>query len=264
MLIKKYCPILLSMPRNGSTWVQSYIRASYKSRGDGVIPNMGKTLHQKQSSSEFHNEFFGDQEYSQLDTKAKIHLIETLEKLDLVMCHKAFANMFMNKPDLFKWFQSFYKDYNIILLRRRNIWKTYISLLFHNTIDKHVDMKENLHSWHGIGIDEKKEDLLKAAIQTYKVPFKFNKEHFADFTKLVRFYQDEVIPAFPDKWQMWLEDLSDEKLAEMFKVDVQKEVAPLKRLNYLTYFKPKELKLIQDTFEERFDNEFQFYGYEYK
>ncbi len=73
-----------------------------------------------------------------------------------------------------------------------------------------------------------------------------------------------MITAFSDKWQIWLEDLSDEKLAEMFNVDVQKEVAPLKRLNYLTYFKPKELKLIQDTFEERFDNEFQFYGYEYK
>ena len=71
------------MPRNGSTWVQSYIRASYKSRGDGVIPNMGKTLYQKQSSSEFHNEFFGDQEYSQLDTKAKIHLIETLSLIHI-------------------------------------------------------------------------------------------------------------------------------------------------------------------------------------
>jgi len=254
MLIKKYCPILLSMPRNGSTWVQSYIRAYYKSRGDGVIL----------SSSEFHNEFFGDQEYSQLDTKAKIHLIETLEKLDLVVCHKAFANMVMYKPDLFKWFQSFYKDYNIILLRRRNIWKTYISLLFHNTIDKHIDVRENLHPWQGIGIDEKKEDLLKSAIQTYKVPFKFNKEHFVQFTKLVRFYQDEVIPAFSDKWQMWLEDLSEKKLAEMFKVEVQTDVAPLKRINYLTYYEPKELKLIQDTFEERFENEFQFYGYEYK
>ena len=39
------------MPRNGSTWVQSYIRASYKSRGDGVIfNNWHKSLH---------NEFFG-------------------------------------------------------------------------------------------------------------------------------------------------------------------------------------------------------------
>ena len=68
----------------------------------------------------------------------------------------------------------------------------------------------------------KKEDLLKAIFKHIKY-FKFNKEHFVQFTKLVRFYQDEVI--FSDKWQMWLEDLSDEKLAEMFKVDVQKEIA---------------------------------------
>ena len=265
MLIKKYCPILLSMPRNGSTWVQSYIRASYKNRADGVIPYETITLHQVRSSS---NEFFDLEEYPQLDTKEKIHLIETLEKINLVVCHKVFANMFLEMPDMYKWFQSFYKDYNIILLRRRNIWKTYLSLLFHNTFDKHVNKGERLHAWHGRGNltieNETREDLLKAAIQTYKVPFKFNKAHFAEFTKMVRFYQDEVLATFPNKWQMWLEDLSDEKLAEMFKVEVQTEVAPLKRINYSTYFEPKELKLIQDTFEERFENEFQFYGYEYK
>ncbi len=261
MLNKKYCPILLSMPRNGSTWVQSYIMASYKNRIESVIPYETQTFHKTISTS---NEFFDMKEYPQLETKEKIHLIETLEKVNLVMCHKVFANMFLDTPEMYPWFKEFYKDYNIILLRRRNIWKTYISLLFHNTFDNHVNRKENLHMWHGKGIHEKNEDLIKSTIQTYKVPFKFNKEHFVQFTKLVRFYQDEVIAAFPDKWQMWLEDLSDEKLAEMFKVDVQKEVAPLKHLNYLTYFKPKELKLIQDTFEERFDNEFQFYGYEYK
>ena len=176
------------------------------------------------------------------------------------MCHKVFAEYFIKDPEFFKWFQSFYKDYNIILLRRRNIWKTYISVLFHNTIDKHINRSEDIHNWHGRGIDETNEDLLKSAIQTYKIPFKFDKKHFTDFTNLVRFYQDEVIPAFPDKWQMWLEDLSDKKLAEIFQVEVQTEIAPLKRINYLTYYEPKELKLIQDTFEERFENEFQFYG----
>ena len=247
------------MPRNGSTWVQSYIMAFYKKRDDGVIPSITDKL--KFSSV---NEFFGPYDFTQLDTKAKINLIETLEKINLVMCHKVFSQYFEKDPEFFKWFQSFYKDYNIILLRRRNIWKTYISLLFHNTIDKHVDMIEDIHEWHGKDIDETNEDLLKSAIQTYKIPFKFDKQHFTNFTKSVRFYQDEVIPAFPDKWQMWLEDLSEKKLADMFKVEVQTKVAPFKRLNYLTYYEPKELKLIQDTFEERFENEFQFYGYEYK
>ena len=261
MLIKKYCPIVISMPRNGSTWVQSYIRASYKSNFNSVVPYETQTLHTVKSSS---GEFFDPEEYPQLDTKEKIHLIETLKKINLAVCHKVFANMFLDTPEMWPWFKEFYKDYNVILLRRRNIWKTYISLLFHRTIDKHIDKKENLHMWHGRSNNEKREDLLKSAIQTYKVPFKFNKEHFAHFTKVVRFYQDEVLTAFPNKWQMWLEDLSDEKLAEMFRVEVQTEVAPLKHLNYLSYYEPKELKLIQDTFEERFDNEFQFYGYEYK
>ena len=155
MLNKKYCPILLSMPRNGSTWVQSYIMASYKNRIDSVIPYEIQTSYKTISTS---NEFFDIKEYPQLETKEKIHLIETLEKINLVVCHKVFANMFLDTPEMYPWFKEFYKDYNIILLRRRNIWKTYISLLFHNTIDKHVDMKENLHMWHGKGVNETKED----------------------------------------------------------------------------------------------------------
>ena len=45
MLIKKHCPILLSMPRNVSTWVQSYIRASYKAEVMVMPNNWHKSLH---------------------------------------------------------------------------------------------------------------------------------------------------------------------------------------------------------------------------
>jgi len=263
MLIKKYCPILLSMPRNGSTWVQSYIRASYKKTGYGVIPSITNKL--KYSAV---NEFFGPYDFTQLDTKAKINLIETLEKINLAMCHKVFAHYFSDDPEFFKWFQNFYKDYNIILLRRRNIWKTCISWIFHTTVSHY--MGDVSHAWHGKIDDEKNEDKLKSAIQTYKIPFKFDKGLFDYFVSEVRFYQDEVLPAFPNKWQMWLEDLTDEKLAEIFDVELQIQdesigsFGPLKRIKYSSYYDPKELKLMQDTFEERFENEFQFYGYEYK
>jgi len=263
MLIKKYCPILVSMPRNGSTWVQSYISASYKKTGYGVIPSITNKLRYSTV-----NEFFGPNDFTQLDTKAKINLIETLEKINLVMCHKVFAHYFSDDPEFFKWFQSFYKDYNIILLRRRNIWKTCISWMFHNTVSHY--MGDVSHNWHGKMNNEKNEDELKSALQTYKIPFKFYKGLFDYFVSEVRFYQDEVLPAFPNKWQMWLEDLTDEKLAEIFDVELQIQdesigsVGPLKRIKYSSYYDPKELKLMQDTFEERFENEFRFYGYEYK
>ena len=45
----------------------------------------------------------------------------------------------------------------------------------------------------------------------------------------------DVGAVYADKWQMWLEDLSDEKL-EMFKVDVQKEIA-FKTFKLFNYFK---------------------------
>ena len=253
-------PILISMPRNGSTWVQSYIRAYYKKSNYGVIPSITNKLNYSTV-----NEFFGPEDFTQLDTKAKINLIETLKKINLVMCHKVFSFYFKNEPELFKWFQSFYKDYNIILLRRRNIWKTYISWVFHNTISRYLgNGNGGLHFWHGKSNNERNEDTLKSVIQTYKIPFKFDKGFFDNFTEMVRFFQDEVQPAFPNKWQMWLEDLTDEKLAKWFNVEVQTEIAPFKHLNYLSYYEPKELKLMQDAFEERFENEFRFYGYEYK
>ena len=260
MSFKAYSPILISMPRNGSTWVQSYIRAYYKKSNYGVIPSITNKLNYSTV-----NEFFGPKDFTQLDTKAKINLIETLEKINLVMCHKVLVDMFKEQPEFFKWFQSFYKDYNIILLRRRNIWKTCISWMFHSTVSLYIGAAEDKsHHWHNNGDSEINEDKLKSSIQTYKIPFKFHKDYFDHFVRMVRFFQDEVLPAFPNKWQMWLEDLTDEKLAEMFKVEVQTQVAPFKHTNYIKYYDPKELKLMQDAFEERFENEFRFYGYEYK
>ena len=41
--------------------------------------------------------------------KIKNTLIETLEKLNLVMCHKVLANMFMNKQICLNGFKAFIK-----------------------------------------------------------------------------------------------------------------------------------------------------------
>ena len=156
---------------------------------------------------------------------------------------------------------AFFKNNTVRLIK--NFWlKYYFTVNIQNySIIESALLKMN---------NEKNEDKLKSAIQTYKIPFKFDKGLFDYFVSEVRFYQDEVLPAFPNKWQMWLEDLTDEKLAEIFDVELQIQdesigsVGPLKRIKYSSYYDPKELKLMQDTFEERFENEFQFYGYEYK
>ena len=68
-----------------------------------------------------------------------------------------------------------------------------------------------------------------------------------------------------DKPQIiWTEDLDHAWLENRFHVTVKKTVEPFKTINFANYFKPKDMAIIKEKFEERFFNEFQFFGYEYK
>ena len=55
-----------------------------------------------------------------------------------------------------------------------------------------------------------------------------------------------------------------EDFACRFNVTIKKGIQPFKTLDYNVYFKPKDMAIIKEKFEERFFNEFQFFGYEYK
>jgi len=271
-MIKEKYPILISNPRNGSTWVQSYIRAFYNLKGV-CLPKHGilakDSLKYSAKNPLTTEEYFGGQ-YSQAIRNIKISVIENLEKQNLVLCHKVHTLYFLEDQYLWNWFKEFYKDYHIIILRRRNIWKTYISYLFHQTMDNFIINKGtisvdlNLHPWHGNSYSSTHEDIIKSTIQTNNIKFTYNYLIWKRFIKGVRFLQDDVIRHFSTKPKFWLEDLTNEKLAKIFQVEVQDEIRPLKRLNYMSYYDIKELKIIKDNFEERFENEFRFYGYEYK
>ena len=74
---------------------------------------------------------------------------------------------------VFDWFKEFYNGYQIVLLRRKNIWKSYISWLFHCTIRDKLQHEENneVHlssfSWHSKQMDQN-DDILKSTIETIK------------------------------------------------------------------------------------------------
>ena len=74
---------------------------------------------------------------------------------------------------------------------------------------------------------------------------------------------DDIIPAFNSKQVLWLEDLTDEFLEDRFNTKPEVIIKPFKRLNYEVYYSEKELNFIKETYNERFDNEFRFYGYKY-
>ena len=52
----------------------------------------------------------------------------------------------------------------------------------------------------------------------------------------------------------WLEDY--------FKVVLKRLPKPFTTFDYKTYYKPEDMKIIREIFEERFYNEFQYYGYQ--
>jgi len=251
---KENIPILISNPRCGSTWVHSYIRAFYC--------KVGLTL-----PSYKDDEFFATHYLPEVDIKQKIQIIENLKASNLELCHKIHVGMFLNNNVLWSWFKEFYKDYRIIILKRRNIWKTYISWLFHSTIKNTLldynayDKDINVHPWHKTNLMS--EDVLKSTIQTYSIEFKHNNAHLHYFTNSIRFLHDEIIPTFNTKPIFWLEDLTDEMLINMFGVEIQQHVTPFNRLNYESYFAVEQLDILKTKFTEKYDNEFQYYGYKY-
>ena len=249
---KKNLPILISNARCGSTWAHSYIRAFYL--------GVGVTLPFYED-----DEFFATHYLPKVDIKQKIQIVENLKASNLELCHKIHASMFLDNDALWPWFKEFYKDYRIIILKRRNIWKTYISSLFHSTIKNilldHNAYDRDVHPWHATNLMS--EDILKSTIQTYSIVFKYNKTHFQYFTNSIRFLHDEIIPTFNTKPIFWLEDLTDEMLANMFGVEIQQHVAPFNRLNYESYFSVEQLDILKNKFTEKYNNEFQYYGYKY-
>jgi len=253
--LKKKLPILISMPRCGSTWVQSYIHTLYS--------KTGITLPLKTDDEFFSRIFFATKK---IDIQQKIQVIENLKSLDLELCHMMHVHMFLDNNILWSWFKEYYKDHKVIILKRRNIWKTYISWLFHFTIRETLRRnhaykdKEEIHPWHNKNLMSG--DILKATILENAVQFNHNNTVWEYFLDTIRFLHDEIIPTFNTKPIFWLEDLTDEMLADMFGVEIQQQVAPFKRVNYESYYDPIDLELIKDKFNERFENEFRFYGYE--
>ena len=108
------------------------------------------------------------------------------------------------------------------------------------------------------------EDILKSTIQEYKVEFKFNKICWGYFVNCIRFLNDVVIEELHKPQVIWTEDLTTEWLEERFKVVLKKVPKPFTTFDYKIYFKPEDMKIIREIFEERFYNEFEYYGYELK
>ena len=283
MLERTKTPILISMPRNGSHYVAHFIREIYKH--NGLLPPVS-----------FTNEFLDVN-----PTKPMQPISKRIEFLEY--CRNTWnLNMFMNvhshqlmtpihirsRPNVhcvFDWFQEFYSGYQIVILRRKYLWKAFISWLFHKAVRDSLDRagdigsteREKLHNWHNktnIGVNV--EDTLKSTVLKYKPVFKWDAYFFGQYCTSVR-YLNEIIISYYDQTSiklntrnLWLEDCNDESLKSIF---FQEYYIPNSTLHgewtqpykpftikYETYF-GEHLAEIQDKYNEQYEKEFKYYGY---
>ena len=261
---KQRYPILISLHKSGSTWVNSFIHKRYRRIGLTTPP------------SNLYTEFFclnqsdnRDHKFVQRTDEERIALLEHLRTFGLEINQKA------HLPEIvpvWPWFKEFYKDHDILVLKRRNIFSHWISQLFFYCIRQGTNDVTEIVSEEGStniipslkDMDMKKEDILKSTIQQYNVQFKFNEKRFRQFVLDIRFLNDVVIKELDKSQVIWLEDIDHAWLEKRFGVTVKNTVSPFKTLDYKVYFKPEDMAIIKEKFKERFDNEFQFFGYEYK
>jgi len=262
---KQRYPILISLHKSGSTWINSYIHKRYRRIGATFPPN------------NLYTEMFcnGRQQnlghkFVQRSYKERIELLEKLRTFGIELNQK------VHVPDIcevWDWFKEFYKDHDILVLKRRNIFSHWLSQLFFYCIRKGTNGRFVDTTEQGtIGIIPSKvknkhdEDILKSTIQQYKVKFKFNETRFRQFVLDIRFLNDVVIKELDKPQIIWTEDLDHFWLENRFNVNVniKKTVEPFKTIDFATYFKPEDMAIIKEKFEERFYSEFQFFGYEYK
>ena len=260
---KQKYPILISLHKSGSTWINSFIHKRYR--------RIGLTPPPRNLYTEFFCKNRGENrehKFVQKTDEERIALLEQLRTFGLELNQKAHVPQIIS---VWPWFKEFYKDYDIVVCKRRHIFSHWINLLFFSCIREATKNKTEIHTKEGTyniipskikyEIDE---DILKSTIQEYKIQFKFDEKRFRQFVLDIRFLNDVVIKELDNPQVIWTEDLDHAWLENRFKVTVKKTVEPFKTLDFATYFKPEDMAIIKEKFEERFYNEFQFYGYEYK
>ena len=255
---------LISLHKSGSTWVQSYIHKAYRRFGVTLPP------------SNLYNEFFTDRfdrfednknVFVKWSNEKRIALLKDLRNFGLELAHKSHIPEII---PIWPWFKTFYKDHDILVLKRRNIFTHWLTILFYNCIKsatgsnvvKGNDKEGYTYITPSKVEDGRAEDILKATIQEYKVEFKFNEFCWNNFINNIRFLNDVVIEELDKPQVIWTEEITTEWLEDYFKVVLKRLPKPFTSFDYKTYYKPEDMKIIREIFEERFYNEFQYYGYE--
>jgi hypothetical protein len=279
MIDKTKTPILISTPRAGSHYVGQYIRETFKNFGmltprsselfnEGELPD-GLRLNDIIHFFEYARDNLG---YDILTIAHASHLSEPIRMLSRPQYEK-----------LFDWFKEFYDGYKIVILRRKKLYKQWLSYLFHKSIDFaqrqsgatfKLNMPEDVHPWHNLA-GTRRENMLMSTIAALNPKFIHRENLFQKFLFDIRFMEEEIRNYYikgpylnSNILDLWLENLNDDKLIEWFVplerqngFVMQEAILPFKNLKIEVYFKKEELDKTKSRFMEYYEKEFKHYGY---
>ena len=275
MIDKTKTPILISMPRCGSHWVGSYIREAFKSHGV-ILPGTSELMAHYEDNDRPLPERIEYFEYTRNHLNADIFSIYHGDHLwnDIsILSRPKYSTMF-------DWFKEYYDGYQIVLLRRKNIYRQYLSFLFHQTIRrayvKSTTERVNwnaIQPWHNI-VGTQNVEIVKSAIEMVGAKFVHNPKWFESFVHQVRYFEEDIVTYYTkgkysihNVRNLWLEDLNDELLTEWFVPDDRKKTFVMEEkilpfpIKYETYFSKDELDKMKSKCNQVFENELKHYGY---
>ena len=249
----KNYPVLISLHKAGSTWVNSFIHKRYRQIGVTMPPN--------NSYTEFFGGISSDVHFNSLNYNERIKLLEKLRLFNLELNAKHHVPEIKS---IWPWFRKFYGNHDVLVLKRRNLYNHFISILFIACCRQYMPAYEN-----GIGLvtlrtgkgNENAEDIVKANILKYKVQFKYDSKVFNSFCNNIRYLEDVVIPDMKPQ-VIFVEDITHEWLEKRFGVEIDSvQVAPFRTLKYENYFSLKEQATIKSAIDDILEKEFKYYGY---
>ena len=212
---KEKYPILISLHRSGSTWINSFIHKRYR--------RIGLTTPPRNLYTEFFCKNRGENrehKFVQRTDEERIALLEQLRTFGLELNLKAHVSQII---PIWPWFKEFYKDHDILVLKRRNIFSHWINLLFFFCIYEATNNVSEIYTEERTTRiiptkirTEYDEDILKSTIQQYKVQFKFNEKCFRDLVLHIRFLNDVIIKELDNPQVIWTEDLDHAWLENRF------------------------------------------------
>lgn len=204
--------IVVSNPRYGSTHVSSY------------FDNLNR---QKYKTFEFEgfNEFLLNAPHSnnifKMSLEEKISFIESKRKNGFEVLFKIHSHHLFypyKNGTVYDWFKEFYKDSEITVLKRRDLWRAFLSILVHYQLGRKLWHKRS-HTDEKLLLDE-----------CSKINFKFDQKILENF-----FYQKQCLNKVKGK-VIYLEDTNFQTDNKPWNID------------YETLFDNKELNYIRSKF----------------